>query len=211
MRVEWVAVALAAILLMTGSVAGYVLLRAGMPTRPDLSSVPDRQLEKAKIDLEYDGMRQRAIETLVVGVMIGLASLLVPTVAAWNRERFERYKESRQAYSAAHTGIMYLPKRLAGLKYNEAMELLYEIHEKKHLAEAYPELVEQVTRGARYASSEDWSKEAYEKLAALERAIADRESWDKTGSRERLAKLNKAVARVPSRRRAPSGSATAPL
>ncbi|MGF1581633.1 MAG: hypothetical protein ACFCD0_20075 [Gemmataceae bacterium] len=135
-------------------------------------------------------IRQEALQILVVGVVVGLAAVIIPTLLSWNRERFERHKESRQAYSHAQTGMEYLPERLAGLDYVESIKLMHEVHVYKHVAETDEELEDQLRRQAAKKTDSDetdkkekmttkWSNKTFQKLEACKKVVSENPGlWD---------------------------------
>jgi len=88
---------------------------------------------------------------IVVGVVVALASVLIPLVYSQAKAKFERYKEARSAYSKAKTGVLYLRDRVleaysqgneAGPEETEAsvfkvFKLIETAHRELHLAETF--------------------------------------------------------------------------
>lgn len=183
-----------AVLIVFVVVLGWIWFAAFMPDSRDLSSASSVDIERAKLQLEYYKIRQEALQILVVGVAVGLAAIIVPTLLSWHRERFERYKESRQAYSRASTGVHYLPERLAGLNYIEAMQLINEVHEHKHVAETYEELKDQISRRAGNRTQKQWSDNMWKTLEAYQTVVSEEPAkWDQETRKNRLQKLKTAL------------------
>jgi hypothetical protein len=82
------------------------------------------------------------MQVIVVGVVVTLVSVVVPLMLPEARDRFEQYKESRQAYSRAKTAVIYLPDRVvANVDREKAFVLVEEAHREIHLAETFEEVI----------------------------------------------------------------------
>lgn len=55
------------------------------------------------------------------------------------RQEFELKKEGRRLYSVVKTGLDYLPDRLSGMDYQEAIQHIENIHQAYHLVMLYPD------------------------------------------------------------------------
>ena len=105
------------------------------------------------------------------------------------REAFEEYKEARQAYSEAKTGVMYLPERLAALEVKDGMRLINQLHEKKHLAETYDaELKDIIKRRLKdTTAAELWSDSMYDTLEAYRRGVSNNaNNWDTMQRKDKI-------------------------
>ena len=129
--------------------------------------------------IEYYKLLQGFMDMLFVGVAVGLAAIIIPSVISSRREAFERYKEARQAYSEATTGVLYLPERLAALDMKDGMTLINQVHEKKHIAETYAELEDQMKRRSGDRTAKQWSTNMWKTLDAYKKAVsANADTWD---------------------------------
>ena len=62
-----------------------------------------------------------AYKAIGVGFLVALLGAIIPHVLAEARDSFERFKESRITYSQAKTSVIYLPEKLTGLAFAEAV------------------------------------------------------------------------------------------
>lgn len=81
------------------------------------------------------------VQVITVGVAVTLVSVIIPLMLPESRDRFERYKESRQAYSRAKTAVIYLPDRVADVDREKAFKLVEEAHRELHLAEVFEDVI----------------------------------------------------------------------
>lgn len=80
-----------------------------------------------------------AYKAIGVGFLVALLGAVIPQILPEARDRFERFKDSRRAYSGAKTSVIYLPEQLACLSFADAVSALRDAHRKLHLAETYSE------------------------------------------------------------------------
>src|SRR5437870_727185 len=59
--------------------------------------------------IEYYKFYLEAFKVIAVGFGVAVLGILVPAILTEGRYRFERLKESRNAYSEVKTGVDYLP------------------------------------------------------------------------------------------------------
>lgn len=81
------------------------------------------------------------IQIIAVGVIVTLLSVIIPIMLPEARDRFERYKESRQAYSRAKTAVMYLPDKVLSTNRKTAFKLVEEAHRELHFAETFEQVI----------------------------------------------------------------------
>jgi hypothetical protein len=131
-----------------------------------------------------------------VGFLVALLGSVIPHVLPEARDQFERFKESRTAYSEAKTGVMYLPERLAGTRFPEAVESLAAAHKSLHLAETYlSELQSHLSSWHPYP--ETWVDRNYWDLMAMRKFLdVNADQWSTFSHIERLTLLNSALAIV---------------
>lgn len=133
-------------------------------------------------------------KTLLVSFVVAVLVVVIPHSLNEAKYRLERLRESRRAYSEAHTGFTYLEYRLAVLDYGAAIALIEDIHVKKHMAETYDELATHLSRKGE--AVKDWSDRIAGKLDRLTKEIgSDYERWTASTPQERLAKLLRASER----------------
>jgi hypothetical protein len=138
--------------------------------------------------LQYLQFYYEAFKALLVGVGVGVLAIVVPHHLNEAKYRFERLRDSRRAYSEAHTGITYIEYRLAVLEYGAAIALIEEIHVKKHMAETYDELAIHLSRKGQTVN--EWSDRLAKKLDKLTREVGlDYSRWANSPPEERLTRL----------------------
>lgn len=138
--------------------------------------------------LQYLQFYYEAFKTLLVGFVVAVLAVVIPHHLNEARYTFERLKDSRRAYSEAHTGITYLEYRLAVLDYGAAIALIEDIHVKKHMAETYDELA--VHLGRKGQTVKDWSDRLAKKLDHVTKEVGlDYAWWANAAPHERLARL----------------------
>jgi hypothetical protein len=141
--------------------------------------------------LQYLQFYYEAFTTLLVGVMVAVLSVVIPQHLKEATYKFERLRDSREAYSEAHTGITYIEYRLAVLDYGAAIALIESIHVKKHMAETYDELALHLARKGQ--SVTEWSDHLARKLSRLTKEVGtDYVQWTNAAPQERLARLLRA-------------------
>ena len=127
-----------------------------------------------------------------LGFLVAILATVVPQLLPEEKYRFERLRDSREAYSKAQTGITYLPNKLATLGYAESVALLQSVHEHLHVAQTYTELSLHL---APYDTPEKWGPSKYRTLMAV-KEVLQRElpSWDSHLAEHRLHLLQEAIA-----------------
>lgn len=143
---------------------------------------------ESELRLRYMQFYYEALKTLLVGFVAGVLIVVVPQYLNEAKYTFERLRESRRAYSEAHTGVTYLEYKLAVLDYGAAMTLIEEIHVKKHMAETYDELALHLGRKGEPVKA--WSERIAIKLDKLKDEVgADFDRWTNSTPQERLTRL----------------------
>ena len=126
-----------------------------------------------------------------IGFLVAILVVLVPQLLPEEKYRFERLKDSRQAYSKAQTGITYLPNKIADLSLNDSVALLQSVHQDLHVAQTYEELAGHL---APYETPEKWGPSKYRTLMAIKATLEERiEDWDTMPSVARLAIVKNAI------------------
>jgi hypothetical protein len=120
-------VALVAVVLAVGT---FFWLQASFPP-PSWHSLRVQYLE------QYIAL----VQVIAAGVVVTLVSVIIPLMLPEARDRFERYKESRQAYSRAKTAVIYLPDRVAHVPREKAFLLVEKAHREIHLAETFEDVI----------------------------------------------------------------------
>jgi hypothetical protein len=142
---------------------------------------PDSPQQAAYIK-EYVGF----IQVVAVGVFLTLVSALIPAVVSDARDRFERYKESRRAYSRAKTAIIYLPdKVLASENHESALQLVEAAHRQLHFAETFQQ--DMIEKGYLnwFGNPRLWILYNYWQIAAVATVVRQID-WNSPERKERL-------------------------
>jgi len=138
-------------------------------------------------------------KAILAGFVVGMLGILIPAAAIETRERFERRKESRVAYSEAKTGVDYLKLRLAAANLAEAASALRNAHFQKHQAELFEDFPEWLRK--RYdekMTAGKWDVMMYGKLFCARQAIeTNADAWDRLTPAERIALLDTALPTIP--------------
>ncbi len=123
-------------------------------------------------------------QILAVGVVAAIVIVIIPLLLPEARDRFERYKESRQAYSRAKAAVMYLPYRVANAAdMKEATELVQEAHRELHFAETFEKVI--IDRGylAWFASPYLWILYNYWQICAITQVLR-KSGWSAMENRD---------------------------
>lgn len=81
------------------------------------------------------------VQVIAVGIVVTLVSVIIPLMLPELRDRFERYKESRLAYSRAKTAVLYLSDRVINVDEDKAFQLVEEAHRELHFAETFEDMI----------------------------------------------------------------------
>ena len=165
-----------------------VLLFVGLlivATMVPLPSVPALRLQYMQLYAEVG-------QTLLAGVVVAVLVVAIPHSLNAAKYRFGRLRASRRAYSEAHTGVTYLPYRLAALDYGAAIALIERVHVRKHIAESYDELAEHLRRKGEDPSH--WSDRLAGTLDRLTKEIGPQpERWVALSPTQRVQLLRTAA------------------
>ncbi len=130
-------------------------------------------------------------KTIGIGFLVAVLGVIIPQLLPEEKYRFERLRDSREAYSRAQTGITYLPHRMADLQYMDAVKLLQSTHESLHLAQTYEELAQHL---APYDKPEKWGPSKYRTLMAIKEVMQGHaQAWDSLSREDRLSQLQAAI------------------
>lgn len=178
------AVALVALAL---TISAFVWLHTQFPLPKDDVAVKVQYLE------QYVAV----LQILAVGVLAAILTVIIPLLLPEARDRFERYKESRKAYSRAKTAVIYLPDRVANAAdMKEAIKLVEEAHRELHFAETFENVI--IDRGylAWFANPHLWVLYNYWQISAVAEVLR-KSGWsameDRGIIRVRLSKALKVV------------------
>ncbi len=141
--------------------------------------------------LAYLKLYAEILKAVILGVVVALASILIPAIYSESGESFARLKESKRLYSRAKTGLDYLPIQLSLLPVKEAAALIQRVHTYKHQAEMYEELPQHLKKrfddGSPLQDPDNWGDRIYLKLfqmrLVLEHHVSD---WDRMRPARRL-------------------------
>jgi hypothetical protein len=127
--------------------------------------------------LEYLKFTLEVYKAIGLGFLITLLGVAIPSILPEARYVFETSREARMAYSKAKTGLIYLPYELADLKFSDALAHIKNLHFEKHMAEAYPQIPEDIK----------WLKEvAYHGIMAAHQKLSTQTDWDSISRNDRL-------------------------
>jgi hypothetical protein len=136
-----------------------------------------------------------AYQAIGIGFLVALLGTIIPNLILESRDKFERAKESRIAYSQAKTSVLYLQGTLSVLGYGEAMAVLQESHRKLHIAETYGKELKQYLKW--YGDKETWIAQTYWELTAVRRLLQSRaDEWKDLSFGARTALVDKALSAV---------------
>lgn len=110
-----------------------------------------------------------AYKAIGVGFLVALLGAIIPQLLPEARDRFERFKDSRVAYSEAKTSVIYLPDKLSDLSISDAATVVQDAHKKLHLAETYTELKNHLKW---HPHPEFWVAYNYWELMAMQKRFA---------------------------------------
>ena len=126
-----------------------------------------------------------------IGFLVALLAVVIPQLLPEEKYRFERLRDSREAYSKAQTGVAYLPNKLAVLGYSESVALLQSVHEHLHIAQTFSELSLHL---APYDTPENWGPSKFRTLVAVKDVLQTHlPSWDTYSPEQRLRLLQEAI------------------
>ena len=143
--------------------------------------------EASELKVKYLEQYIEVAQVIVVGVFVTLVSVIIQFMLPEARDRFERYKESRQAYSRAKTAALYLPDRVANSDSAKAFVLVEEAHRELHFAETFADVI--ISKGYLdwFANPELWILYNYWQIAAVAKVLrSDKAFENKDELRRRL-------------------------
>lgn len=125
-----------------------------------------------------------AYKAIGVGFLVALLGAIIPQLLPEARDRFERFKDSRVAYSEAKTSVIYLPDKLSDLSISDAAKVVQDAHKKLHLAETYTELKNHLKW---HPHPEFWVAYNYWELMAIQKALRKNvNKWNSLSTEVRL-------------------------
>ena len=140
-------------------------------------------------DADYYKYCLNVLKIVVGGIVIGALGIVVPAAISYSKDKFERLKESRAAYSGAKTGIDYLSLRLITANLAEAGRLIQEVHFQKHQAQLYDKELRQHLRlrHGYWVDLDDWDEVMYRKLRSVRILLKNHAAeWDGLNQIDRL-------------------------
>jgi hypothetical protein len=162
-----------------------VLLGAILITIATMILLTIALVSEPQLTLEIKRLYLEAYKAVGVGFLVAVLGVSVPHLLPEARDRFERFKNSRVAYSDAKTAVIYLPETLSALTFAPAVAAVQHAHRKLHLAETYSEL--QTHLIGWHPHPETWVDRNYWELMAIRRALRTNvNSWDGLSPRTRL-------------------------
>ncbi len=140
------------------------------------------------------------VQVIVVGVFVGLVSVIIPMLLPDTRDRFERYKQSRLAYSRAKTAVLYLPDRVTNAEDRKSAFILVEnAHRELHFAETFEDVI--ITLGYLdwYARPDLWILYNYWQITAVAEVLRTTDYGDSEYRKVLQRRLHAAVGEVHKR------------
>jgi hypothetical protein len=174
-----------------------ILLGAILVTAGTMFFLTNALTAEPQLTLEIKQLYLEAYKAAGVGFLVAVLGVSVPQLLPEAHDRFERFKNSRTAYSDAKTAVMYLPETLSELSFAGAIAAVQDAHRKLHLAETYTELRSHL---GWHPHPETWLDRNYWELMAMRKALrVSITVWDRDqGSSERLEILESALRKVES-------------
>lgn len=145
-------------------------------------------------DLKPDDLRffLDAYKAIGIGFLVALLGVVIPHLRPEARDRFERFRDSRVAYSHAKTSVIYLPESLTSLSFAEAAAAVQEAHEALHLAETYPKELKKHLHW--HPNPDTWVDRNYWDLFAMRHVLdANVDGWSARTGGQRLQALREAL------------------
>ena len=143
--------------------------------------------DDVELQLKYFEIFGSAYKAIATGIIVAVLGAVIPQLLPEAKYTFEKYRDSRVAYSEAKTGILYLPYKLSNLSYDKAIALVQEVHEKLHLAESYDELREHLKP---YNDPDTWGKNKFHELMAMKTVLSNHiQDWGDIKPEARLQEL----------------------
>jgi len=125
------------------------------------------------------------IQLIAVGVAVTLIGIIIPHIFSEARDRFERYKESRVAYSRAKTAVLYLADRVVNVDRNKAFLLVAETHRELHFAETFEDVIIRKGYLKWFDNPYFWISYNYWQIVAVAEVLRIH-NWNATKSNDRL-------------------------
>ena len=97
--------------------------------------------DEGQLRVQYLEQYVNLIQIIAVGIVVTLLSIIIPMIIAEDKAKFERYKDSRLAYSKAKTAVLYLADRVQTVDKKTAFALIEEAHRELHLAETFQDII----------------------------------------------------------------------
>ena len=184
MNKQWIAVrnlAMVTKLLLLVAVVAIVLALGTLAWLGREFPLPSDPTLRATYLEQYVGL----VQVIAVGIVVTLLSVIIPMTLPEARDRFERYKESRQAYSRAKTAVIYLPDKVSSLDREKAFLLVEDAHRELHLAETFQDVI--IGKGYLkwFANPGLWISYNYWQIFAVAEVLRNVD-WNASKNRDRL-------------------------
>jgi hypothetical protein len=148
--------------------------------------------EGGRVRLDQLHLFLDAYKAIGVAFLVAFLGVVVPHLLPEARDQFERFKDSRIAYSRAKTSVIYLPERLASLAFSESVAAVHDSHEKLHLAETYASELQRHL--AWHPHPDTWVDRNYWELFAMRRVLdLNVDNWPTLTPGQRLKGLQNAL------------------
>ncbi len=156
----------------------------------------DCNLQSSIFQVFLDGYK-----AIVGGFLVAVLAVAIPQLLPETKYRFERFRDSREAYSKAQTGIKYLPFKLCELSLQDSFALLQSVHQDLHIAQTYREELKEHLRlyDSTENSPENWGTKNYNTLKAIKTTLVERFSdWNNLSPNSRLVALKAEIKKIHS-------------
>jgi hypothetical protein len=145
------------------------------------------------VRVQYLAQYVALVQVIAVGVVVTLLGVIIPLMLPGARDRFERFKESRQAYSRAKTAVIYLPDRVVKVDREKAFLLVEKAHREIHLAETFEDVIIKKGYLRWFANPDLWLLYNYWQIVAVATVLREYD-WSGTEDRNMLRdRLEKAL------------------
>jgi hypothetical protein len=174
-----------------------VLVGAILATAVIIALITSLLLSEPILTLELKQFYLEAYKAAGIGFLVAVLGVIIPQLLPEARDRFERFKDSRIAYSEAKTSVIYLREKLCTVRFGDAVAAVQDAHKKLHLAETYTELRSHLV--VWHPRPETWVDRNYWELmavrTALQRTVND---WDDLSVGKRFGVVDGVLEKVES-------------
>lgn len=125
------------------------------------------------------------LQMMAIGIVVTLISVIIPIMLPEAQDRFERYKESRKAYSRAKTAVIYLPDKVVIADRKAALQLVEEAHQELHFAETFEQMIIDKDHLYWFKYPKLWVLYNYWQIVAVAKVLR-KTDWDTMEDKDKL-------------------------